>query len=145
MPRRFDTRFFVAAAPAGQQCRPDGHETTEGCWISPRRALEENLAGRIPLSPPTLVTLQELLAYPDLETLERALETRDWGAAVFPRLVPLGKENGAVLLEPWDPLYDQEQPGIDPAALPAALLPAGEKFSRLWNGDGIWRPVKALS
>ena len=43
MPRRFDTRFFVAALPPGQTCLPDMRETTDGIWISPRAALVENI------------------------------------------------------------------------------------------------------
>ena len=34
MPRRFDTRFFVAVLPPGQACLPDMQETTAGIWIS---------------------------------------------------------------------------------------------------------------
>lgn len=40
MPRRFDTRFFVALAPDGQQARPDGRETVEHQWLRPADALD---------------------------------------------------------------------------------------------------------
>ena len=36
-PRRFDTRFFVAPAPPGQDPSHDGWETTEGVWMRPER------------------------------------------------------------------------------------------------------------
>ena len=143
MPRRFDTRFFMAEVPEGQTCSPDQHEVTLGVWMSPRCALEENLAGRTALSPPTVVTLHELLQYEDCRDLRQALETRGWGETIMPRLVPLAKGHGAVIVEPWDPCYGEERLEIDPAALPAGLVPVGAPFSRLWNGDGIWRPVKS--
>ena len=34
--RRFDTRFFVAAAPQGQQGKNDANETVHDLWITPR-------------------------------------------------------------------------------------------------------------
>ena len=38
MPRRFDTRFFVALIPPGQAVRPDGRETVEHMWLRPAQA-----------------------------------------------------------------------------------------------------------
>ena len=40
--RRFDTRFYVAAMPAGQAVHPQEGEVTDWLWISPRRALDTN-------------------------------------------------------------------------------------------------------
>jgi 8-oxo-dGTP pyrophosphatase MutT (NUDIX family) len=40
MPRRFDTRFFVALMPDGQHARPDGSETVEHMWLRPADALD---------------------------------------------------------------------------------------------------------
>jgi 8-oxo-dGTP pyrophosphatase MutT (NUDIX family) len=37
---RFDTRFFVAAMPAGQTALHDTIETTEGVWVAPKQVLE---------------------------------------------------------------------------------------------------------
>jgi 8-oxo-dGTP pyrophosphatase MutT (NUDIX family) len=39
MPRRYDTRFFVALAPAAQNARADGRETVEALWLRPADAL----------------------------------------------------------------------------------------------------------
>jgi len=141
MPRRFDTRFFVAALPAGQEGRPDLHETTEGLWISPGRALAQNMEGRTPLSPPTLVTLNALLAYATLGSLQEELRHREWGEPIFPRLGALGKGRGSVIIEPWDPMYGQENLRINADELPQRLLPVGAPFSRLWNDGGVWKPV----
>lgn len=141
MPRRFDTRFFMAALPEGQDGRPDLRETTEGRWISPREALVQNLDGRTPLSPPTLVTLHALLTYPSVSALCERLRDRGWGEAIFPVLVPLGEGRGAIILEPWDPMYGRNDVPLDAAELPQRVLPVGAPFSRLWNDGGIWKPV----
>jgi 8-oxo-dGTP pyrophosphatase MutT (NUDIX family) len=37
---RFDTRFFVAALPAGQSALHDTIETTEGLWLAPMQVLD---------------------------------------------------------------------------------------------------------
>lgn len=142
MPRRFDTRFFVAVLPEGQDGRPDLRETTEGLWVSPQQALAGNLAGRIPLSPPTLVTLHELLNFPTLDALNRRLEGRGWGEPIFPRLVAMGKGAGSIIVEPWDPMYGREDLRVDAGNLPGSLLPAEAPFSRLWNDEGVWKPVR---
>jgi 8-oxo-dGTP pyrophosphatase MutT (NUDIX family) len=139
MKRRFDTRFLLAAMPAGQICRPDGRETVQGLWISPKEGLEGNLAGKIPLSPPTLVTLHELLKYTNLEDLQIESKRRQWGQTIMPRLVPIAK--GAVIVEPWDPMYREKKIIICPEDLPASVLAVGEPFSRIWYDGGLWRPV----
>ncbi len=38
--KRFDTWFFAACTPPGQQAREDGNEATEAVWIAPNKALE---------------------------------------------------------------------------------------------------------
>lgn len=48
-PRRFDTRFFVAKAPAGQVARHDEEEVVEHRWIAPASAIEQHRQGGLPL------------------------------------------------------------------------------------------------
>lgn len=57
MNKRFDTRFFVAMAPADQIARHDERETTEGLWQAPRVALERYWARDIDLAAPQIMTL----------------------------------------------------------------------------------------
>ncbi len=45
MPKRFDTHFFAAHAPARQIGRHDGGEAVESLWIKPGQAVEEADAG----------------------------------------------------------------------------------------------------
>ena len=60
-PRRYDTRFFVAAAPEHQCPMHDDGETVAHQWIAPRLALERHARGEMHLMFPTIKTL-ELLA-----------------------------------------------------------------------------------
>jgi 8-oxo-dGTP pyrophosphatase MutT (NUDIX family) len=136
---RFDTRFFLTFVPADQECSPDQHETIHGIWATPQQGLEANLRGEIPLSPPTLVTLQELAQYSALKELQEEAKSREWGESRVPRLVPV--EKGAVILEPWDPMIQEKGVEFDLNTLKKLVLPAGEPFSRLWLYEGIWRPV----
>ena len=138
MPKRFDTRFFLSLMPLGQKCVPDNRETTHGIWINPEKALAANLKGETPLSPPTLVTLHELLPYSNMDDLQKELEVRPWGEVLFPRLIPLSE--GGLILEPWDPMRNQEVK-IDGKALENLILPVGKPFSRIWNHKGIWKAV----
>ncbi len=136
---RFDTRFFLAFVPADQECSPDDQETIHGIWVTPEQGLAANLRGEIPLSPPTLVTLQELVQYQALKELQEGAGTRGWGESRVPRLI--GVEKGAVILEPWDPMIQEKKVEFDLATLKKLVLPVGEPFSRLWLYEGIWRPV----
>jgi len=140
MPRRYEARFLVAFMPQGQECMPDQTETTDGIWASPEKALSENLKGGIPLSPPTLITLHQVMDYEDLDALRREAETRSWGDALLPRMVKL--RSGAMILEPWDPFYDKDIE-VNGGNLEEAVLPPGEPFSRIWYHEGIWRPVRS--
>ena len=58
--RRFDTRIFAAALPAGQRTRDVGGEADEVIWLSPNAAIAAARRGEILLMPPTAVTLAEL-------------------------------------------------------------------------------------
>jgi len=61
VPKRFDTRFFVALAPAGQTAVADEGEAQELMWLTARAALEP--ARGLKLLPVTVRTLQDLSRY----------------------------------------------------------------------------------
>jgi 8-oxo-dGTP pyrophosphatase MutT (NUDIX family) len=136
---RFDTRFLLAFVPLDQACSPDQQETTHGLWVTPAQGLSANLGGETPLSPPTLVTLHELLKYKTLNELRAELGRRGWGEPRVPRVIRA--ESGAVILEPWDPMIQEKDVTFDLATLKKRVLTVGEPFSRLWLYEGIWRPV----
>jgi 8-oxo-dGTP pyrophosphatase MutT (NUDIX family) len=60
MPKRFDTWFFLAAAPPDQLGAHDGRESTDSIWVSPREALEGGESGRFKLPFPTTRNLIKL-------------------------------------------------------------------------------------
>lgn len=61
VPKRFDTHFFLTAAPHEQEDNLDSRESAEGVWITPQEALAQAEAGRRSLVAVTRCTL-ELLA-----------------------------------------------------------------------------------
>ena len=97
-PRRFDTWFFAAALPPGQDATaaPEGHvdpgESESGAWLRPASALEAARAGQMTLLPPTAVTLGELAGHPDVSAI---LARRQ---VITPRLPKLIVEDGRVRL-----------------------------------------------
>jgi 8-oxo-dGTP pyrophosphatase MutT (NUDIX family) len=59
-PKRYDTLFFLAPAPADQLPRPDGNEAVELAWITPTAALADGDAQRRRLIFATRMNLMRL-------------------------------------------------------------------------------------
>lgn len=59
-PRRYDTRFFVAALPEGQRADGATTEASDGAWQTPAEAVRDAQEGRRMLMPPTWRTLDEV-------------------------------------------------------------------------------------
>ena len=85
-PRRFDTRFFVAALPAGQLTRDVSGEADHVQWMRPADAVAGVDAETMRMLPPTYATLRDLsgLGSP-WEALELAPRRRI--EAILPRTV----------------------------------------------------------
>jgi 8-oxo-dGTP pyrophosphatase MutT (NUDIX family) len=66
MPKRFDTWFFLAAAPPEQVGAHDGRESTDSIWVSPREALAGGESGRFKLPFPTTRNLIRLGKQPSV-------------------------------------------------------------------------------
>jgi 8-oxo-dGTP pyrophosphatase MutT (NUDIX family) len=64
--RRYDTKFFAAALPVGQEARHVSGEADEASWLTPSAALAELSAGARPMLPPTTHTLGQLEPFPDV-------------------------------------------------------------------------------
>lgn len=141
MPKRFDTRFYVALYPEGQTCIPDQVETTQGLWIRPVEGVLGNHSGRIPLSPPALVTLQELSVFKSLEELRGKSWDKGWGSPRLPKA--FNSLWGPMLIMPWDPHYSSEELGRHWGSRPPEYASPLEPFSRLIQRDGVWRPIAA--
>jgi 8-oxo-dGTP pyrophosphatase MutT (NUDIX family) len=65
-PRRYDTKFFAAALPVGQEARHVSGEADEADWLTPSAALAEQSAGTRPMLPPTIHTLGQLQPFADV-------------------------------------------------------------------------------
>jgi 8-oxo-dGTP pyrophosphatase MutT (NUDIX family) len=85
-PRRYDTRFFAAAVPAGVEALPNEREVTRALWLTPAEALRRNLAGELPMVFPTIRTLNALLGFATPREALSAFRERKI-SAILPRLV----------------------------------------------------------
>lgn len=72
-PRRFDTRFFVAAMPVDQTTLAHHWETADDEWVRPADALAAAESGRWQMISPTLTTLQCLAPFADVATMLEAV------------------------------------------------------------------------
>ncbi|MDP2264400.1 MAG: NUDIX hydrolase [Hydrogenophaga sp.] len=100
--KRFDTRFFVAAAPAGQLAEHCTFEATEAVWLAPRTGLERYWAGEIDLAPPQIMTLSQF------SRLRNVAEVLDAARSRPPALVapePFDEEGCRVICYPGDPRH----------------------------------------
>ncbi len=84
--RRFDTRFFVAAAPPGQSSRHDDNETIASEWVGPRDALQRQAAGELTMMPPTIKNLEFLAAHADTASAMEAARLLGRPEPIMPRL-----------------------------------------------------------
>ncbi len=135
---RFDTRFFVALHPSGQEACHDQRETTHGLWITPLQALEENLHGEVILSPPTLKTLEDLSRFRSIDNVLASLQ----GIKTSPVLPVFVKLPSEILnIFPWDPEYDIFKKGEMPIPLEhGRLSEPGDNTTRVVLREGRWYP-----
>ncbi len=60
MPKRFDTHFYLAEAPADHLAVHDGSESVDSVWIRPQAALEEAEAGKRTIIFPTRMNVEKV-------------------------------------------------------------------------------------
>lgn len=75
-PRRFDTMFYLAAAPEDQIAAHDGGESVHSLWIRPQQALDEGEAGKWFIIVPTQFTLEWLAQFRTVEEAMAATRNR---------------------------------------------------------------------
>jgi 8-oxo-dGTP pyrophosphatase MutT (NUDIX family) len=85
-PRRYDTRFFAAAVPAGQEALIHEAELSEAVWLTPAEALELNVRGGLPMVFPTIRTLESLLPFRAPAEVLEGFRDREI-PAILPKLV----------------------------------------------------------
>jgi 8-oxo-dGTP pyrophosphatase MutT (NUDIX family) len=96
-PRRYDTWFFVARAPAGHVAAHDDNEAVASTWIRPADALAGHRRNEIDLIFPTLRSLEALARFATTDDLAAALATASRGDDGRPRVVPEGSGERVVL------------------------------------------------
>jgi 8-oxo-dGTP pyrophosphatase MutT (NUDIX family) len=104
-PKRYDTRFFITAAPPGQVAQHDHAETIATVWVRPREALTSSAGGDVDLLPPTMANLR------NIEPFRSTDEVMAWARQVtdVPTVLPVVLiEDGHVLvLRPGDAGYEE--------------------------------------
>lgn len=123
LPKRFDTRFYLARAPQGQEAVVDEGEALELAWFTPEAALEAGLK----LLPVTRQTLRSLCGHRCVDDAlaaaasqptpicqmprmgvdaqgPRPVLSSDWAWAEIGRLDPQGRGDVALDLQPLRPV-----------------------------------------
>ncbi|MGE0289202.1 MAG: NUDIX domain-containing protein [Bradyrhizobium sp.] len=103
MPKRFDTWFFLAAAPPDQLGAHDGKESTDSIWVSPREALEGGETGRFKLPFPTT---RNLIKLGKQDSVKSALDDSRGKDIVTVTPVMTKTATGRVLRIPLEAGYD---------------------------------------
>jgi 8-oxo-dGTP pyrophosphatase MutT (NUDIX family) len=135
---RFDAYFFLACNPGQQEASPDRREITEGIWITPERALNENLKGALVLSPPTLKTLEDLSSFRTTDHLFASLREKE-NPAILPVLTHISGET--FLVFPWDPEYEKFKTGeLDSLIDHGRPSGPSDNATRLILKEGRWLP-----
>lgn len=104
-PRRYDTRFFVAAAPPEQVPLHDDRETIANLWVNPGDALRRHREGELDLIFPTIRNLEAIGRFATSADLLDHAKTISEVPTILPRIVR--DEGGMRILLPGDPGYDE--------------------------------------
>jgi 8-oxo-dGTP pyrophosphatase MutT (NUDIX family) len=99
---RFDTHFFLATLPAGQEPKIDGQECVDLGWFTPDAALDAHRAEEIVLVFPTIKHLEQLSEFDSVDALLAHARGRDV-QPIQPRVILEGEV--ARILLPGDPGY----------------------------------------
>lgn len=104
MPLRFDTRFFAAPMPEGQDAVGDDHEMISLRWLSPREALHAQQRGEISLRNPTVRNLMLFDGPPSAAAALARLRGREV-RTIRPKVV-VDANGTRRVFNPGDPGYD---------------------------------------
>ncbi len=126
--KRFDTRFFVAEVPPGQEPRHDDHEATASVWLQPRAALAQYLAREIDLAPPQIMTLSHLARHTNVASAVAETQSRRPPCI---RTEPVLEDGRRCLCYPGDPAHSEA----------VRAMPGPTRLC--WN-EGRFEPVGGL-
>ena len=103
LPLRFDTRFFAAPMPEGQEAVGDDHEMISLRWLAPREALDAHARGELSLRNPTVRNLMLLDGVSASAALDR-LRGREV-MTIRPKVV-FDEQGKRRVFNPGDPGYE---------------------------------------
>jgi len=104
--RRFDTCFFIAHAPDGQEPLHDGSETVESTWIRPADAFAQHAEGKFMMIFPTLKNLEPLLEVDTVADLMTWADRLEDIPAILPAIA-ISPDGEAVTLMPGDNGFEE--------------------------------------
>jgi len=104
LPRRFDTRFFIALAPEGQIATHDAGETVANLWVRPRDALGAHERGEFEMMGPTIRNLEAIGDFPSAREVLNYARSLESIPCVAPRIVR--RDGEVVILMAGDDGYE---------------------------------------
>lgn len=107
LPKRFDTLFLVAPAPAGQVPEVDAGETTTLAWVHPPAALQAHAEGGFAMEFATVRTVESLRPFAGAAALLAHAAGLQALPTVHPRLRLDAQGRVAGVLLPGQPGYDE--------------------------------------
>lgn len=105
MPKRFDTHFYIVAAPPDQAAMHDGSESVDSTWINPRRALVDAAAGTYTMVFATRLNVQMLAESADAVAAVAAARAR---RIVTVEPIAVKSETGLTLTIPREAGYGEQ-------------------------------------
>jgi hypothetical protein len=104
--RRFDTRFYLAPAPAGQHSVHDDNETIASMWVSPADALLRARAGELMMMPPTVANLEFIAGFGSVAEAMAVAQVLPPPPCILPKIVFADGKIAGIKL-PGEPGYDE--------------------------------------
>lgn len=105
VPKRFDTRFFIAMLPPEQTAAIDAVEAIEMAWLTPASLIDAARDGAMTVSQPTLYNLMELDASLRQHLSLDAILASETQREVVPVLPKVMKGEQRMIIMPWDSEY----------------------------------------
>jgi 8-oxo-dGTP pyrophosphatase MutT (NUDIX family) len=121
-PRRYDTRFFVTAAPDAQVALHDDRETIANVWIRPADALDRHRAGELDMIFPTIRNLDAISRFSTAGELLAAAAAIEDIPTMQPRIVR--DHDGVRIVLPGDADFDRASDAT-PEGMPLPGRPGG--------------------
>lgn len=136
MHTRFDTRFFLAALPAGQTARHDNHEATASAWLTPQAALQRYWHNDIEMAPPQIMSLVQLAQHP---TVASALSQARLRPPPVIQPEPFDQDGMRVICYPGDPRHTLPQAAMPG---PTRLMFRNRRFEPEHGGLAALLPAR---